>query len=311
MACPDPEAVHAYLSGLQDRICEGLASFDDGEFSDDVLQSSRSRTRPRILSGGSVLERAAVLLTHARGDSLPAAATKTRPELAGRGFSAASMSLIVHPRNPYAPTTHANLRVFVAPSETSGEAIWWFGGGFDLTPYYGFVEDAVHWHRMAAAACEPFGPTVYADCKSRCDDYFYLPHRREARGVGGLFFDDWTRGGAEESFRFIRSVGDHFLQAYLPILERRYEMPYGDHQRQHQLARRGRYVEFNLLYDRGTRYGLQSGHRVDSVLASMPPLVSWVRPDVVPGSPEEELVAYYLKPKDWLHHSEPSHEVGG
>jgi coproporphyrinogen III oxidase len=227
-----------------------------------------------VLEDGPVIEKAAVNFTHARGDRLPSAATERRPELAGAAFQAVSLSLIVHPRNPYAPTSHANLRLFSA-EPPSGNAVWWFGGGFDLTPYYGFDEDAVHWHQVARDACRPLGGDAYARLKRACDEYFFLPHRREPRGIGGLFFDDLAEGGYERCFEFVRSVGDHYLGAYRPILARRKETPYGERERDFQLYRRGRYVEFNLVYDRGTRYGLQSGRRIESVLASLPPAVHW------------------------------------
>ena len=230
---------------------------------------------------------------------MPPAATERRPELAGRSFEAASLSLIVHPRNPHAPTSHMNLRMFIAGADAA-DPVWWFGGGFDLTPYYPTEEDAIAWHRAAKAACDPFGPELYARFKKTCDEYFYLPHRGETRGVGGLFFDDLDIGGFEQTFALLRSVGEHYLRGYVPILERRKATPYGDRERDFQLYRRGRYAEFNLIYDRGTKYGLQSGRRVESVLASLPPLAAWkyaYTPE--PGSPEAVLESF-LKPRDWL-----------
>ncbi|MFT4976323.1 MAG: coproporphyrinogen III oxidase [Myxococcota bacterium] len=296
MSTPDPAAVHDYLSALQGEICAALAAFDgQASFRADPRDYPRGGiSRPMVLEGGAHIEKAAVNFTHSRGDALPPAATKRRPDLAGKPFEAVSMSLIVHPKNPYAPTSHANLRFFVAGD------VWWFGGGFDLTPYYGFDEDCVHWHQTAAAACAPAGPEVYAKLKTECDRYFYLPHRDEPRGIGGLFFEDWSEGGGTASFDFVRSIGDHFLPAYMPILTRRAEMPYGERQRAFQLLRRGRYVEFNLVFDRGTLYGLQSGRRIEAVLASMPPQVRWEyghEPEA--GSDEQRLYTRYLQPHDW------------
>jgi coproporphyrinogen III oxidase len=254
--------------------------------------------RPRVLEDGGHLEKAAVQFTHSVGQSLPPAATERNPHLAGKGFQAAAISLIVHPRNPFVPTTHMNLRFFMVEADTP---VWYFGGGFDLTPYYGFEEDCVHWHQQAKAACDPFGENIYAELKAACDDYFYLSHRQEPRGVGGIFFDDWDRDGFAASFAFVKSVGDHFLPAYRPIVERRKATPYSDAQRDFQLYRRGRYAEFNLAIDRGTRYGLQSGRRVESVLASLPPLAAWrYNYQVDPGSPEEALYTRFLRPRNWL-----------
>ncbi|MEO1086108.1 MAG: oxygen-dependent coproporphyrinogen oxidase, partial [Acidobacteriota bacterium] len=233
--------------------------------------------------------------------SLPEAATKRRPELAGGRFEAASISLIVHPKNPYAPTSHANWRYFEATPAAGGDAVWWFGGGFDLTPYYGFDDDARHWHRVAKEACDPFGADLYPRFKEQCDEYFFLPHRGEPRGIGGLFFDDHSEGGFERCFALVRAMGEAYLDAYLPILDRRLTMEWGERHREFQLQRRGRYVEFNLLHDRGTLFGLQAKGRAESILVSMPPRVRWTydfQPE--PGSPEERLLDYFLKPKDWL-----------
>jgi len=296
---PDSASVHAYLAGLQERICAGLEGADGStRFTRPAGDAGEGvESRPMVLSDGALLERAAVLFSHARGPALPPAATARRPELAGKRFEAVSLSLIVHPRNPYVPTSHANLRFFRAESDPPA---WWFGGGFDLTPYYPFDEDCVHWHREARAACAPFGAGLYARFKKACDEYFFLPHRGEARGIGGLFFDDFAEGGFEQAFALVRSVGDHYLRAYLPIVERRKATPYGERERGFQLYRRGRYVEFNLVYDRGTKYGMQSGRRIESVLASMPPLAAW-RYDwhAERGSAEERLASEYLKPRDW------------
>jgi len=299
---PSTLPVRDYLRDLQDRIC-GALEIADGQarFVEDPGQDPETGVSlPRVLSDGPVLERAAVNFTHARGRELPAAATKRRPELAGRAFEAVSLSLIVHPRNPYVPTTHMNLRFFLAGVETASP-VWWFGGGFDLTPYYGFEEDAVHWHRTAREACVPFGPDVHPRFKRGCDEYFFLEHRKEPRGIGGLFFDDFAEWDFEQTFALVRSVGDHFLPGYLPIVERRKGIAYGEREREFQLLRRGRYVEFNLIYDRGTLYGLQSGRRLEAVLASLPPRVSWAydwKPE--PGSAEASLYEVFLRPRDWL-----------
>jgi coproporphyrinogen III oxidase len=243
-----------------------------------------------------VIERGAVQFSHSIGDSLPAAASERNPHLAGKGFQAAAISMIMHPRNPYVPTFHANLRFFIVD-----ESSWYFGGGFDLTPYYAFEEDVRHWHQTAKIACNPFGEDVYPRLKSRCDEYFYLSHRQEARGVGGIFFDDWTEGGFEASFDFVRSIGDAILPAYQPILEKRKDTPFGEREEEFLLYRRGRYAEFNLAIDRGTRYGIQSGRRIESVLASMPPRAIWKynwHPE--PGSAEATLYEDFLPTRDWV-----------
>ena len=302
MSGPDLQAVHDYLQTLQGEICRGLEEADgDASFREDRFEGpGGTLARPRVLEGGAVFEKSAVHFTHARGPALPPAASERHPELAGRPFQAVSLSLIVHPRNPYVPTTHMNLRCFAAESEES-EAAWWFGGGFDLTPCYGFEDDAIHWHRTAREACAALGAGAYDRLRKACDEYFFLPHRGETRGIGGLFFDDLAEGGFGRSFDFVRAVGDHFLPAYLPIVQRHRNTPFGEREREFQLYRRGRYAEFNLLYDRGTRYGLQSGRRVESVLASLPPLVRWRydwQPE--PGSPEARLTDEFLRPRDWL-----------
>lgn len=296
MTQPSVEPVRGYFIDLQDRIVTALETLDGAaRFRREELPGPNGAlSRPRVLEGGPHIEKAAVQFTHSVGAALPPAATERNPHLAGRPFQAAAVSLIVHPRNPYVPTTHANLRFFLIEAD---EPLWYFGGGFDLTPYYGFEEDAVHWHTQARAAAGEH----YAELKRACDEYFYLPHRGECRGIGGLFFDDWTRDGFDASFAFVRSVGDHFLPAYQPIFERRMHEPYGERERDWQLYRRGRYAEFNLAIDRGTRYGLQSGRRVESVLASLPPLAAWkydYRPE--PGSAEERLYKDFLPPRDWL-----------
>lgn len=297
----DARAVREQLLDLQDRICAGLREQDGGAgFVEQRFESGAGGLqRPRVLESGVHIEKAAVHFSHTLGGALPAAATERRPDLAGRRYQAVSVSLIVHPRNPYAPTSHANFRFFVAEADDA-PAVWWFGGGFDLTPFYGFDEDCIHWHRTAAAACAPFGAEVYPRLKETCDRYFSLPHRGEPRGIGGVFYDDHAEGGFERCFALHRALGDAYLEAYLPILARRKEMPFTEAERAWQLIRRGRYVEFNLLHDRGTRFGLEAGGRVESILASMPPLVRWVydhRP--LAGSPEQRLLDHYLRPQDW------------
>ena len=302
MAEVDIQAVSDYLRGLQDRICDALAELDGekGCREDSWTREEGGGGRSRVLEEGGVFEKAGINFSHVHGPGLPASATAHRPELAGRSFQALGVSLVIHPRNPYVPTSHANVRFFLAEKD-GAEPVWWFGGGFDLTPYYGFREDAVHWHRTARAACAPFGDDLYPRLKRWCDEYFYLRHRDEPRGVGGLFFDDYNDAGFERSFAFMRSVGDHYLPAYAPIVERRRDHPWGDRERDFQLYRRGRYVEFNLVYDRGTLFGLQTGGRTESILMSLPPLVKW-RYDwhPQPGTPEAELYDTFLQPRDWV-----------
>ncbi|WP_116368466.1 oxygen-dependent coproporphyrinogen oxidase [Parahaliea mediterranea] len=296
------DAVKHYLLTLQDSICDALAAEDgQAEFIVDEWQrEAGGGGRSRVLGEGAVFEKAGVNFSHVYGEGLPASASAARPELAGRSFQAMGVSLVIHPRNPYVPTSHANVRLFVA--EKPGEApVWWFGGGYDLTPYYGNREDCQHWHRTAFEACEPFGDTVYPEFKQWCDDYFYLKHRREPRGVGGLFFDDLNRWDFDTSFAFLRAVGDSYIPAYLPIVQRRKGTDYGERERQFQLYRRGRYVEFNLVFDRGTLFGLQSDGRTEAILMSLPPLVRWEYDyQPAPGTPEAELTEYFLQPRDWL-----------
>ncbi|WP_215399359.1 oxygen-dependent coproporphyrinogen oxidase [Rheinheimera oceanensis] len=295
-------AVQQFLQQLQDNICAALQQADgSAHFVEDAWRRPEGGGgKSRVLTGGKVFEQAGVNYSHVFGASMPASATAHRPELAGRSFNACGVSLVIHPNNPYLPTTHANVRFFIA--EKPGEpAVWWFGGGFDLTPYYPFEDDVVHWHQTAKTAVDPFGADYYPAYKKWCDEYFYLKHRGETRGVGGLFFDDLNAPGFEQSFALMRAVGEAFIPAYLPIVERRKDTPYGEHQRQFQLYRRGRYVEFNLVYDRGTLFGLQSGGRTESILMSMPPLVRWqygYQPE--PGSAEALLYERYLKPQNWL-----------
>jgi len=294
-------AVRAYLTQLHDRITTAVEAADGGTFRRDAWQRPEGGGgESRVLSDGGVFERAGIGFSHVFGEKMPQSASSLRPGIGGAPFEAMGLSLVFHPRNPYAPTTHANVRFLIA-SPQAGPAVWWFGGGFDLTPYYPFDEDVLHWHRTARAACLPFGDGVYEKFKDWCDRYFFLPHRNETRGVGGLFFDDLHDGGFERSFGVMQSVGDHFLPAYMPILERRKAASYGDREREFQLYRRGRYVEFNLIYDRGTLFGLQSRGRTESILMSLPPLVRWEydwRP--TPGSPEARLYEDYLRPRDFL-----------
>lgn len=295
--------VKSYLQALQKRIVAELEQLDgQAQFRSDAWE------RPGgggglscVLTGGSVFEQAGVGFSHVFGDQMPPSATKSRPELAGRSFEAVGVSLVIHPQNPYVPTTHANFRFFTTARQAGEEPVWWFGGGFDLTPCYAFGDDIIEWHEAAKAACDPFGDDLYQRYKKWCDEYFYLPHRNESRGVGGLFFDDLNEFGFERSFEFLQSVADGFLPAYRPIVSRRKDHPYGDRQREFQLYRRGRYVEFNLIYDRGTLFGLQSGGRTESILMSLPPRVRWEydwQPE--PGSTEEKLTTDYLQPHDWL-----------
>lgn len=292
--------VKDYLTSLQNRIVAELEHLDGkAMFREDAWDRPEGGGgQSRVLRNGGIFEQAGVNFSHVFGRELPPSATKTRPDLAGQGFQAVGVSLVLHPHNPYIPTTHANFRYFTAGDE---DPVWWFGGGYDLTPYYPFIDDAIGWHTAARNACEVLGGDTYARYKAWCDEYFYLRHRDETRGVGGLFFDDLNEPGFDASFEFVRSVGDSFMQAYAPIVKRRAKHRYGDRQRQFQLYRRGRYVEFNLIYDRGTVFGLQSGGRTESILMSLPPLVRWEydwRPEA--GSPEEQLYRDFLKPRDWL-----------
>ncbi|WP_020562342.1 oxygen-dependent coproporphyrinogen oxidase [Methylosarcina fibrata] len=298
----DVHRVKNYLLDLQDRICKALEEEDaEGRFIEDRWQRQEGGGgRTRVLSNGRIFEQGGVNFSHVSGFSLPPSATAKRPELADRQFQAMGVSLVIHPNNPYVPTSHANVRFLIA--EKPGEApIWWFGGGFDLTPFYPFREDVIHWHQTARAACRPFGDDVYAAYKKWCDEYFFIRHRNETRGVGGLFFDDLNEWGFEKSFAFMQSVGDHYLSAYLPIVQRRKHFSFGERERNFQLYRRGRYVEFNLVYDRGTLFGLQSGGRTESILMSLPPVVHWQynwQPEA--GSEEAVLYEQYLRPQNWL-----------
>ena len=302
MSTVDVESVKAYLLGLQDRICQSLQQEDGGAcfIEDEWQREEGGGGRSRVMSDGAVFEKGGVNFSHVFGRNLPPSATQARPELAGRSFQAMGVSLVMHPSNPYIPTSHANVRLFIAEKEGE-EPVWWFGGGYDLTPYYGFEEDCVAWHSTAKAACDPFGAEVYPHYKQWCDDYFYLPHRDEPRGIGGLFFDDLNEGGFERCFKFIQAVGDSYVQAYQPIVAARKSTAYGERERQFQLYRRGRYVEFNLVQDRGTIFGLQSKGRTESILMSLPPLVRWeYNWQAEAGSREQELLDKYLINRDWV-----------
>ena len=296
------DLVKKYLIKLQQNICteveliEGGSKFDQDRWTRD---DQRGSGLTNILSNGNVFEKGGINYSIISGDKMPKSATALRPELEGRQYTALGVSLVLHPENPFIPTAHANVRFFIA-EEKGKDPIWWFGGGFDLTPYYGFDEDAVHWHQTAKKACIPFGKDIYPKYKKWCDDYFYLSHRDEQRGIGGLFFDDLNSGGFDECFDFMKSVGNHFSEAYLPIVKKRINTPYTESEKDFQLYRRGRYVEFNLIHDRGTLFGLQSGGRTESILMSLPPKVKWsYQFKAKPNSEEEKLTSYFLKPRDW------------
>ena len=299
---PDKHRVKAYLLELQNHICQALEQADgSGTFvHDSWLREEGGGGQSRVLTHGDVIEKGGVNFSHVMGEQMPPSATAARPELAGRRFEAMGVSLVIHPNNPFIPTSHANVRFFIAEKEGE-EPVWWFGGGYDLTPYYGNDEDCHHWHQTAKNACAPFGDDVYPMYKKWCDEYFYLKHRNEPRGIGGLFFDDLNKWGFEESFAFMQAVGNSFTDAYVPIIEKRKTMAFNDSHKQFQLYRRGRYVEFNLVYDRGTLFGLQTGGRTESILMSLPPLVRWEydwQPE--PGSEEIKLYEHYLQPQDWV-----------
>ncbi len=298
----DINSVRNYLIKLQNNICSEIERCDGQQkfLVDDWDRESGGGGRTRVLTDGVVFEQAGVNFSEVYGDNLPGSATAHRPELAGRNFRAMGVSLVIHPHNPFVPTSHANVRFFIAEKEGS-DPVWWFGGGFDLTPYYGNKEDCKHWHQTAKLACDPFGSDTYEKYKNWCDEYFFLKHRNEPRGIGGLFFDDLNSPDFDTAFAFMQSVGNHFLPSYIPIVNKRKDTEFGEHERNFQLYRRGRYVEFNLVYDRGTLFGLQSGGRTESILMSLPPVVNWkynYHPE--PGSDEAELYDTYLKPKDWI-----------
>ncbi|AIN19178.1 coproporphyrinogen III oxidase family protein [Yersinia rochesterensis] len=302
MNLPNTDQIKTYLLGLQDKICAALAQADgNAEFTEENwVREEGGGGRSRVLVNGAVFEQAGVNFSHVSGAALPASATAHRPELAGRSFQALGVSLVIHPNSPYLPTSHANVRFFIA--EKPGEnPVWWFGGGFDLTPFYGFEEDAVHWHKTANGLCQPFGEQVYPRYKKWCDDYFYIKHRNEARGIGGLFFDDLNSPDFATCFNFTQAVGNGFLDAYMPIVARRKALSWGEREREFQLYRRGRYVEFNLVWDRGTLFGLQTGGRTESILMSLPPLVRWEY-NYQPAADSAEAALYrdFLPVKDWL-----------
>lgn len=297
----DINRVKTFLLKLQDDICAGIQQEDgSGNFVEDSWDRAEGGGgRSRVMTNGSVVEQGGVNYSHVFGDKMPASATAHRPELQGRNFEACGVSLVIHPHNPYVPTSHANVRFFLAEKE-GAEPVWWFGGGFDLTPFYVFEEDAVHWHQVAKAACDPYGEDVYPKFKKWCDEYFYLKHRDETRGLGGLFFDDLNEWGFEKSFQFMQDIGNAYLDAYVPIIQKRKNMEFGEQQRQFQLYRRGRYVEFNLVFDRGTLFGLQTGGRTESILMSMPPLARWqynYQPD---ANSKEAMLTEYLSPREWI-----------
>ncbi|HDR9484241.1 coproporphyrinogen III oxidase [Burkholderia aenigmatica] len=301
----DVARVRTYLQGLQTRIADALGALDGTPLATDAWQRGpderlRGGGCTRILEGGRVFERAGIGFSDVAGDALPPSASAARPQLAGRGFEALGVSLVLHPRNPYCPTVHMNVRMLIA-TKPGEEPVFWFGGGMDLTPVYGFEDDARHFHQTCKDALDPFGVELYPRFKKWCDEYFFLKHRNEMRGIGGIFFDDFSEPGFERSFDMMQSVGDAFLQAYLPIVERRAELPYGERERDFQAYRRGRYVEFNLVFDRGTLFGLQSGGRTESILMSMPPVANWRynwQPE--PGSPEARLYSDFIVPRDWV-----------
>ena len=302
MHTPSGDEVKAYLLELQDRICQSLEAEDgQGRFLQDTwTRPEGGGGRTRVLGDGAVFEQAGVGYSHVYGKNMPPSASAHRPELAGRSFQAMGVSLVIHPLNPHVPTSHCNVRFFIAEKD-GAEPVWWFGGGFDLTPYYGYEEDAIHWHRTAKTACDLHDAAYYARYKKWCDEYFFLKHRNETRGIGGLFFDDMSERSFDHSFAFMRSVGNAYLDAYVPLVQKRRHSPYGERERDFQLYRRGRYVEFNLVYDRGTLFGLQSGGRTESILMSLPPLVKWrYNWNPEPGSPEAGLYRDFLRPRDWL-----------
>ena len=302
MSTIDKQAVQTFLLDLQNRICERFESLDDGAtFEEDAWDRPQGGGgKTRVLKSGTLFEKGGANFSHVFGDQLPPSASANRPELAGRSFEAFGVSVVMHPDNPFIPTSHANVRFFIAEKEGE-DPVWWFGGGFDLTPYYGFTEDCVSWHQQAKQACDPFGEEVYGEYKQWCDEYFYLKHRDEPRGIGGLFFDDLNKWGFEKSFEFMQRVGNAYIEAYSDIVNRRKSIEFTESHKAFQRYRRGRYVEFNLVYDRGTLFGLQSGGRTESILMSMPPEVNWHYDyQAKPGSVEDALYEQFLKPRDWL-----------
>lgn len=303
MSTIEPNGVKEFLLQLQSDICGSLEQLDPAaDFQTDRWDREKGGSGiSRVISDGEVFEKGGVNFSHVFGDAMPASATATRPDLAGRAWQAMGVSLVIHPRNPFVPTSHANFRMFVADKEGE-ESAWWFGGGYDLTPYYGFEEDCVHWHQQAKNACQDYGENFYPQFKQQCDDYFQIKHRKEPRGIGGLFFDDFNELGFDRSFAFVQSMANSYLKAYLPIVEKRKDTAYVERHKNFQEYRRGRYAEFNLVYDRGTLFGLQSGvGRIESILMSLPPVVRWIYDwKAEPGSEEEKLATEFLKPRDWV-----------
>lgn len=302
MSQVDVSAVKQYLLDLQNSICNTLSAVDGKEtFVEDSWDRPEGGSGiTRVISDGVIFEKGGVNFSHVFGENMPVSATANRPELAGRSFEAMGVSLVLHPKNPFAPTSHANVRFFIARKE-GADPVWWFGGGLDLTPYYGFEEDCIHWHQVAKDSCQPFGNDIYPKYKKWCDEYFYLKHRNEPRGIGGLFFDDLNQPDFETSFNLMKSIGDSYLPAYVPIIEKRHGLPFNEQQKDFQLHRRGRYVEFNLVFDRGTLFGLQSNGRTESILMSLPPEVKWsYQYEVAPGSMEDKLYTDFLIDKDWV-----------
>ncbi len=298
---PNINDVIVYFQELQDDICQKFTEFDPGavRLEDNWRHDSGGGGETRVFENGEVIEKGGVNFSHVKGDKMPKSASAGREPMAGLPFEAAGVSLVIHPLNPFVPTSHMNVRFFIVGSDTD-DPVWWFGGGYDLTPFYGFTEDCEHWHTVARSACEQFDPSIYPVLKKQCDDYFYIEHRNEARGIGGLFFDDLNESGFLDTFRFVRAVGDSYLDAYMPLVEKRRNTPYTDVNRKFQLYRRGRYVEFNLVYDRGTLFGLQSRGRTESILMSLPPSVEWkYNWRAEPGSEEEKLADYFLVPRNW------------
>jgi coproporphyrinogen III oxidase len=299
---PQVENIKSFFLELQDDICNQLEKADGAAqfITDQWKREQGGGGRTRVMGNGSIIEKGGVNFSHVSGDSMPASATAHRPELAGRSFQAMGVSLVVHPHNPYVPTSHMNVRFFIAEKDGC-DPVWWFGGGFDLTPYYGFEEDCKHWHQVSKNACKPLGVKAYPKYKKWCDDYFHIKHRNEARGIGGLFFDDLNAPDFKTTFEFTQSVGKHYCKGIIPIFEKRKDTPFAEKEKAFQKIRRGRYVEFNLVYDRGTLFGLQTGGRTESILMSLPPDVGWeYNHQVQDGSEEAKLTDYYLKPRNWL-----------
>jgi coproporphyrinogen III oxidase len=301
---PDNQTILAFFKGLHADISASVRKLDPqiGETSDSWERPGGGGGLTRVFENGSIIEKGGVNFSHVMGERLPASATRQRPQLANQPFEAMGVSVVFHPRNPFVPTTHMNVRFFSTRAAKAEDSAWWFGGGFDLTPYYPFLEDAIHWHKCARGACDSFGEELYPRFKTACDTYFFLPHRGETRGIGGIFFDDFNELGPEASFSLSRAVGEAFFPAWQAVVQRRKDIPFTEHHRQFQAYRRGRYVEFNLIHDRGTLFGLQSGGRTESILMSLPPRADWIYAyNPQPQSPEAKLYEEFLRPRDWLH----------